>query len=231
MFKKYLTLWLVLFVGIISAYAGNCGVKDSVGVQKAADGTMIILHKVGAGETLYALERKYKKHGTTASKIKAANNGASTFNVGQTVNIPTTKKYGATSTSSPKVNHATTSSTSDKIHVVKAGETMFAITHKYNVSVADVKKWNHLSDNSVNVGQKLIVGKGSGTSTPTTNHATTTSSSKNTHKVVAGETLYSIAHDNDMDVAELKALNPGIDKGINVGQLVNVKKGGGSTSA
>jgi membrane-bound lytic murein transglycosylase D len=40
---------------------------------------------------------------------------------------------------------------------VRSGDNLGAIARKYNVSVADIKRWNRLSSNKIAVGQKLIV--------------------------------------------------------------------------
>ncbi len=45
------------------------------------------------------------------------------------------------------------------IHVVKAGETLYRISRQYGVPVDKVKKWNKLQDNTLEIGQKLIVGQ------------------------------------------------------------------------
>jgi LysM repeat protein len=42
---------------------------------------------------------------------------------------------------------------------VKAGETLYRISRQYGVSVEKVKKWNKLQDNTIEIGQKLIVGQ------------------------------------------------------------------------
>jgi LysM repeat protein len=43
-------------------------------------------------------------------------------------------------------------------HEVKAGETLFRLARQYKVEVARLKQWNNLRDESLEVGQKLIVG-------------------------------------------------------------------------
>lgn len=40
---------------------------------------------------------------------------------------------------------------------VQAGETLYAISKKFNITVDDLKKKNKLSDNTLSIGQKLIV--------------------------------------------------------------------------
>jgi len=45
-------------------------------------------------------------------------------------------------------------------HGVKPGETVFRIARNYGVRQEQVRKWNNLQDNKIEVGQKLIVGYG-----------------------------------------------------------------------
>ncbi len=42
-------------------------------------------------------------------------------------------------------------------HTVAKGETLYRIAKEYGVSVQDLKSWNRLPDNTIHVGQKLIV--------------------------------------------------------------------------
>jgi len=48
---------------------------------------------------------------------------------------------------------------SSATHVVKPGETLYRISRQYGVTVDKVRKWNKLSDDIIEVGQKLIVGQ------------------------------------------------------------------------
>jgi hypothetical protein len=42
-------------------------------------------------------------------------------------------------------------------HTVKPGETLYRIGQKYHVSVEKIRKWNNLTKDTIDVGQKLIV--------------------------------------------------------------------------
>lgn len=44
-------------------------------------------------------------------------------------------------------------------HTVEKGETLYRISKQYGVSVEDLKIWNSLPDNTIHVGQKLMVSK------------------------------------------------------------------------
>jgi LysM repeat protein len=48
---------------------------------------------------------------------------------------------------------------SSNAHVVKPGETLFRISRRYGITVDNIKKWNRLPDDIIEVGQKLIVGQ------------------------------------------------------------------------
>jgi len=49
--------------------------------------------------------------------------------------------------------------TSKNIHVVKKGDTLYRISKAYKISVEDLKKWNKLKNNALEVGQELIIRK------------------------------------------------------------------------
>ena len=43
------------------------------------------------------------------------------------------------------------------LYEVQPGETLYAISKKFDISVDDLKKKNNLSDNTLSIGQRLIV--------------------------------------------------------------------------
>lgn len=69
-------------------------------------------------------------------------------------------------------------------HVVKSGETLFAISRQYSVPVEDIRKWNNISGSTISTGQRLFVGPPSGETGTTTQIQ---------HRVSSGETLTAIA--------------------------------------
>jgi len=52
-----------------------------------------------------------------------------------------------------------TSTTTEKIHAVQPREGLYTISKKYGVSIAQIKEWNNLADDSLKVGQQLIISK------------------------------------------------------------------------
>lgn len=45
----------------------------------------------------------------------------------------------------------------DSPHTVAKGETLYRLSKQYGVSVQDLKTWNNLVDNTIQVGQRLVV--------------------------------------------------------------------------
>ena len=137
--------------------------------------------------------------------------------------------------------------TSDVYHTVQAGDSLWALASKYNTTIANIKSWNNLSGDTIYVGQKLIVKKGSagGTSGSSTNNGTSTGgnnsggsgSTGNTYYTVkSGDTLSAIAFRHGISLADLRAWNNISGDLIYPGQKFIVKKGsaggtsGGSTN-
>ncbi len=47
----------------------------------------------------------------------------------------------------------------DGSHTVAKGDTLYRLSKQYGVTVADLKAWNHLVDNTIHVGQEIVVSK------------------------------------------------------------------------
>ena len=54
-------------------------------------------------------------------------------------------------------NPPTEKSIKTVIHRVAQGETLYFLSRKFNVSVENLKKWNNLMDNNIDIGQELII--------------------------------------------------------------------------
>jgi len=80
-------------------------------------------------------------------------------------NTPTDTAESATQTAAEKLNKETTSQSKEEkskkltIHKVKQGDTLYAISKKYKVSVDDIKKWNKLKSDKLSVNQQLKIYK------------------------------------------------------------------------
>ena len=134
---------LVLVLGLVISASAHAQ-ADSLGIEKKGE-QVFVIHKVKSGQTLYALARRY---GTSVKKINEANPALQQgLKVGQTLKVP----FEKTIVVPKKVAQAA------KTHSVARGETLYAISRKYGVSVDDLKRMNRLNSNALALGQKLIV--------------------------------------------------------------------------
>ena len=129
----------------------------------------------------------------------------------------------------------------DTTYKVEKGDTLYSISRKYQITVAELRAANNLSENDViKVGQKLKIPTAdisNAAALATDNKATTSgatlSSSRATkeYTVVKGDTMYSIAKKNGMTLAEFMALN-NLDSNsvIKVGQKLKIYTAAATTS-
>jgi N-acetylmuramoyl-L-alanine amidase len=80
-------------------------------------------------------------------------------------------------------------------YTVLEGDTLYSISQKYKISVDDLKRINNLKNNNIYKGQILNI--------------TEVINNNNTEKYIVkkGDTLYSIAKDNNISIDKLKELN------------------------
>ncbi|WP_211654735.1 LysM peptidoglycan-binding domain-containing protein [Planococcus alpniumensis] len=104
--------------------------------------------------------------------------------------------------------------TSGATYTVKAGDTLYSIAKKYNVTVAALAKANNITNyNLIRVGQVLVI---PGTTAPTPPPSTTVK-----YTVKAGDTLYSIASKYNTTVAAIASANKITNTNlISVGQVL-----------
>jgi membrane-bound lytic murein transglycosylase D len=97
-----------------------------------------------------------------------------------------------------------------KTHTVKSGETLSGIAARYRVSVSDLRDWNKLRSNTINIGQNLVVyaqtvAKSGSTASSTVSEKP--AGEARYYIVRLGDTLWDIAKKNGMSVDQLKELN------------------------
>lgn len=111
--------------------------------------------------------------------------------------------------------------TKEIYHTVLKGEWLSTIARKYNVTVQQIKDWNHLSSEVVYVGQKIKIIQGTGTSEPITQAGIETQY----YTVKSGDTLWSISQKYNTSVENLRKWNNLYDgKTIQVGMKIIVSK-------
>lgn len=109
---------------------------------------------VERGDTM---EKIAEKTGIESNSISSLNNGLSsrTLIAGSFINVREDSPYIGISNERREVDRV--ASVNINSHRVSAGDTLYRLSRKYNVSVNDIMDYNNLEDHSIKVGQELIV--------------------------------------------------------------------------
>lgn len=157
-------------------------------------------HTVSRGETLGSIADDYR---VSLSDLREWNNiSGNTIYAGQRLLID--------GTHAPKTRRTATS-----VHTVRSGENLSIIAERYGVTVANLREWNNLTSDRLNVGDKLSINGAASSSSANSEKATT-------HKVRRGETLGSIAGRYGVTVADLQRWNNLSGTAIDAGQTLTV---------
>lgn len=111
---------------------------------------------------------------------------------------------------------------SEETYVVQRGDSLYSIAQKFGTTVDQLKKWNNLTSNTLQIGQVLIVSEKAETTPPNENYITYT--------VKSGDTLYKIANEFNTSVQRLMELNDLGTTVLSIGQTLRIPTSGSSTT-
>lgn len=193
------------------------GLEDEI--EKIQNAQKTIYHKVKRGETLSHISAKY---GVSVKHLMRINGFRSTnLKLGQTIKVKTTTNSSYIARSNRR-NLVKT-----KYHKVRSGESLWSISKKYKVNIADIKKWNRLKSNNLKLGQKLKLNSSSANSYASSNHK----SSKGKvvyHKVRSGDSLWGISKKYKVNIADIKKWNRIKGSNLKLNQNIKILRNGGS---
>ena len=138
-------------------------------------------------------------------------------------------------------------------HVVQKGETLFSIARKYNVTVANIREWNNMKSDDIQLGQRLVVTKSQAIAATSDKQQVTANTPAKAaqpaltatvpgnplqgrlmHKTQSGETLNAIAWKYGYTTPYLRHINrnninlpPGNDDKLPEGLFLTVSDGNG----
>lgn len=127
----------------------NTPVKDQV-VEEPNSSTSSNVYSVKAGDTLYRIANQI---GVSVKELKEWNQlNSDIILIGQTLQIE--------KTTTPVQVEESTNQTTEKVsqtYSVKNGDTLYAISKQFGVSITQLIEWNHVTSNIIYVGQQLQV--------------------------------------------------------------------------
>ncbi|MBC2261645.1 1,4-beta-N-acetylmuramoylhydrolase [Listeria sp. FSL L7-0091] len=130
-------------------------------------------------------------------------------------------------------NTGNTNTSNAKIYTVVKGDSLWKIASKHKVTIANLKSWNNLKSDFIYPGQKLKVSAGTTTSNTNTSKPSTgtstskpsTSTSAKVYTVAKGDSLWRIATNHKVTIANLKSWNNLKSDFIYPGQKLKVSTG------
>ncbi len=196
--KRTLRLTNLLIVVFLTLGSRLYGQAPAGAQVEYIDGQAYLIHTVKPGETLYSIARQYKV--SMNAIAKATPEVRKGLYDGMLIKIPYKGKP------QPDTRKPTQ-------HVVQKGETLYSIARQYGVQVAQIKAWNNLTTNELEVGQVLTIG-GDMPEVP----IDFVRDGKKIHVVQAGEGLYGIARAYRVTVEQLKQWNNLAGTSLSLGQ-------------
>ncbi len=153
------------------------------------------------------LLRIANQHNVSMALLKDSNNLQDHhLSVGQVLNVPQSRG-AATST----LARNTRSPAQRSSYKVRAGDNLSKIAAQHKVSVANLKRWNNLSSNTVKIGQNLTL---------VANTTATKGSAASFYKVRPGDSLYAIAKRHKVTLKQLQNWNPKASNSLKPGQTL-----------
>ncbi len=212
-----------------------CALMLSVGASAAeksqtivyVNGAKYYIHNVQSGETLYSLAKLY---GVSEKVIVKHNPSLSEgLKADQNIKIPFEGKSAQGQVTEKKLKKRF------DIHTVQRGETLYAISRKYSISVAVIIEDNpNIDPSNIDVGDRILIRKSEqGESSAAQNISELEQYKDNLnsvaddgysyHLVHAGETLYSLARRFDTTEEEIICIN-NLTDGLKTGTIIKLPK-------
>jgi membrane-bound lytic murein transglycosylase D len=181
-------------------------------------------HVVKQSETLYSISRLYA---VTVNDIITWNQlGETPIKIGQELIIAEPLIVPAEAAEAPATEPEPAH---EGTHTVGAGETLFQISRKYNVSVPELRAWNNLKADALSIGQQLrltapAAGTSSATSVPQETPTENIKGASTYHTVAAGESMYQISRKYGATIKDIMEWNNKSDFNVKPGEKLLIKR-------
>ena len=151
--KNYKLTLLIAFLFALQ-FSTKASTLDSLGLKKENNKTFL-LFKVGPKQSLFSILKRYN---LSLSEFKSANTDVQIpVKTGEIVYIPL--HYLEESNPAPKVveEKAAEIPKEAEIHIVAPKQGLLSVANMHKVTMAELRKWNNLTSDRLQEGQRLIV--------------------------------------------------------------------------
>ena len=188
------------------------------------------LYKVRRGDNLGEISDKY---GVSIAEIKKWNKlKSNNVSLGRNLKIITNQRIVSTvkkliKSDTVASNDKAKGESADKptdFYIVEQGDNLSTIAKKYNVTVQELKQWNNLQGNSIQLESKLKIADITIDDEEQANTAPKTEIKNVEYIIQKGDNLGSIARKNGVAVSDLKTWNDITDDNVQSGTKIIVSK-------
>lgn len=114
------------------------------------------IYTVKSGDSLYQIGQTYKV--SVDNLMKWNDLKTATIFIGQKLKVnQTTTKPTTPNTPTTPTKPTTPNTPTEQTYIVKSGDTLYAISREYHVTVANIRTWNNLKSDALSIGQKLTL--------------------------------------------------------------------------
>ena len=157
-------------------------------------------YTVKRGDTLYGISNQF---GVSVVELSNLNNvKAESLKVGQVLKIP---------------NKSGTNPSNMFMYTVKKGDSLYKIAIKYNTTVNEIKKLNNLVSDNLSIGDVLKIPENYSKETEMT------MPSFINYTVKKGDSLYSIAKNNNVSIETIIKDNSLSNNNLSIGQILKIR--------
>ncbi len=153
--KNYKLTLLIAFLFGLNLTMKAASTLDSLGLKKENNKTFL-LFKVGPKQSLFSILKRYN---LSLNEFKSANTDVQIpVKTGEIIYIPL--HYLEESNPAPKVIEEKVAETTVKaaeIHIVAPKQGLLSVANMHKVTMAELRKWNNLTSDRLQEGQRLIV--------------------------------------------------------------------------
>ncbi|WP_375562396.1 LysM peptidoglycan-binding domain-containing protein [Bernardetia sp. OM2101] len=186
---------------------------------------MATYHTVQSGDTLWGISRQYQ---ISVDDIRKINNMSdASLSLGQRLQVSIdSPSYGG--------NTAAASSPNTSFYTVQAGDSLWRIATRLNMSVNEIKALNNLTSNALSLGQQLRISGGSSYEAPTVTPTIQTNSPtvvkapvftpRPSYVVQAGDSMWRVSQKVGVSVNEIKSINNLTSNILRIGQMLYLEE-------